>query len=279
MSNVQVPLINASARLGEWARSYILQFDDVAKYWPAENWQKFLSVAVGFALPMLLFYISFTRYIIICRPASIKTYCTKVKALVVVIVTAAISIGISFHELFDASLASMRNIVAMEKTEIAARHEVFTGYLVIASFSSCSIGITVLSFVMTKRMNSSILKSIVFLQDLDADKYKTRVDAYNKLMHFNRTHCAVTVLSAVNNFTKSLYGEMMRYDHVENTEPIGRTDYAWGRAILEIMSCIEITLYPLILIVFLPSFAEALRSIKKCCHFAKTNAAEGEPAL
>ena len=262
----------STEKLGDWAQPYILRFSDVKYYWPAERLHGFIDLAVRFLLPLLHFLYTFTRFIIIRHPSLISTYCTRAKTWLFIGLATFFSAIVSFHELFDISVGSIENVIAVSERKQANEtgfHEDFTGYVVMLTFVLSFLPIMIFSCTLTKEMNTSIMNNVVFLRALgNRERYKYRITGYTRLIRLNRALCLATLLSALTSASKTMFGEFVRYFFHFKGHLHDNIGLAWARSSVEIVVSLEVILHPIFLLLFMSSIQEPIKRVKSCYRWA-----------
>ena len=113
-------------------------------------------------------------------------------------------------------------------------------------------------------MNDSLSENVRFLNSLDAVRFKIRTISYNHIMIFNAGLLLLSMVSITTDVSQAFYVDLSS-NHLRNRERESKLyDVRVGKFLiaLELFSCCETVLFPLILVCFMPSVKGAL---KKFC--------------
>ena len=230
------------------------------------NVHKFANTAIIIIMPLLHLLYMFNRFIIIHCPSLIPRYCSKKQTCFLIFCFIVISIIFSLHELFDENLRSLNVVFLL--VDKAQAHEQYwdaiTMFILVGEilvFFACSL-------VFLKKTNDTLWKTICFLLHLDAEKHGKRAASYKKIIHYNTCHFIVSTGAMTLNLCKAIPPELLKRDNftqtrTDNQEPL-TLQFAYALLTAEVLLSLEISLFPLLMAIYLPT------TKKQFLHVVKT---------
>ena len=232
-----------------------------------------VEVIVNFSLPLLGLIYVHNRYIIICCPQLIPKYCTYRSTTLLSFVVVVLGIFLSIDKWFNKSTIYQGFNTFGAGRFNAKSHEYFAGYITLSVYLVEFFGVFLSFLVLTKRLNATLEKTMYFLQSQD-QKFQSRITSYKQLILFNTLLFFLSITAMVTSVCKMVVEELFILHLINTRNVFVNTFVEYTIVILDLLSSLEIGLFPLIIMFFLPipkeSFSRLIQTISPiCCKFCR----------
>ena len=221
------------------------------------NANKMLTMVTKCALPLLHLLNVINRYIIICHPHLIAQYCSRAKAVTVIVCILTAAFSAFIHEMYDNNYLSVTAFNATVYAKRSRLHESYSGLINITVLSCETLAVLLGFSVLTKKVNGTLATSIEFLERQNGDRFGKNVASYKRLMHSNLTLYFICTLTMVGALCQTVFLELHNIYAIPNknlTSPLAGIFVAG----VELFLSLEIVLYPVFLALYGPIFQSIL---------------------
>ena len=230
-----------------------------------------VEVIVNFSLPLLGLIYVHNRYIIICCPQLIPKYCTYRSTTLLSFVVVVLGIFLSIDKWFNKSTI-FQGFNTLQYFN-AKSHEYFAGYITLSVYLMEFCWVFLSFLVLTKRLNATLEKTMYFLQSQD-QKFQSRITSYKQLIVFNTLLFFLSITAMVTSVCKMVVRELFFLHLINRQNVFVNTFVEYTIVILDLLSSLGIGLFPLIIMLFLPtpkeSFSRLIQTISPiCCKFCR----------
>ena len=233
---------------------------------------QFLDYLMKISLPLLHLVYAISRFIVILHPQLIPKFCSKrasIFATVLVFLLCGIvsSLNLFCDDFLFVSLRYFLNNYVNEQDEIEKenRKDILIGLNIFLTLTLSTLVFIFLIFL-TKRMNDSLKKSILFLNSMENERCKMRSASYTKIINLNILLLLLTLFSLTVTLSKTLlmhlFSFMDQYIGLNITTMIFLLRFTY--IFLIILSSLAILLTPLIFLSHTPSIKKSWGSVMKC---------------
>ena len=222
--------------------------------WGFANYFKYFETLCLFVLPLLHMLFTAQRYVVICCPDHIPKYCTKKKTLITVSCVVILSVLASIHELFDNNkfyLENRKEDLFVVKSRMH-EHEQYSSTTVMYLLVIGGVSVSVASLILTRKMNNTLNKNLLFLHSMEANRHAKRIQSYEHLKKFNVSTLIAIILALGLKLSQFFYAELMVHKRVRSWHEHSIMD--WLTSLMELCSCLHLIVFPLFVILFLPAF-------------------------
>ena len=166
----------------------------------------------------------------------------------------------SIHELFDNNefVDDERYTLVKQKMH---DHEQYTNTAVLYLLVIEGVMISVASLILTEKMNIALNRNILFLRTMDGNRNAKRIRSYERLQKFNISTVFVDISALGLQLSQHVYAELKAHQRERSWNEHSEMD--WITALMELCSCLQLIVFPLLAMVYLPVYRELQKELKK----------------